>query len=247
MKILLLSCLCWGGVILGSSAFAAPEFSHQGWDTLLQKHVVAGEVDYKNFDRVALDGYLKELSTVSLKALKSDELLALWINAYNAYTVALILDNYPLKSIKDISKPWDKKFCKVGGTTYSLNDIEHKILRKEFKEPRIHFAIVCASIGCPPLASRAYEGGVIDAQLERQAKGFFTNPQNTKIESSFFGGKKLSTSKILSWFGGDFGKTEKERVAFIRRYVTADIAKEIDADPAIDLTFLTYDWKLNGK
>ena len=134
-------------------------FNHSLWNDLLQKHVsVQGNVNYKGFklDYSDLERYLQSLSdNIPNKSWSKAEKLSYWINAYNAYTIKLIIDKYPLKSIKDINRPWDQRFIKLGEKIYTLNDIEHEILRK-MNEPRIHFAIVCASISCPKLQNEAF-------------------------------------------------------------------------------------------
>lgn len=229
-----------------ASLFAA-EFTHTLWDQLLQKHVVDGRVDYAGFDRVELRKYLAELAALSMQGMSREAQLALWINAYNAYTVELILDNYPISSIKKIPDPWGTVFCKVAGSSYSLDQIEHEILRKRFKEPRIHFAIVCASISCPPLAARAYSAQNVLEMLEKQTAAFFGKSINLKIEKGWLGSHKLYTTKILKWFGEDFGTSKRERVTFIKAYAPAAIRRELEQNPDMDLAFLFYDWGLNGR
>ena len=131
---------------------------HATWDKLLHKYVKDGRVDYNGFSRdiKVLDGYLEKLEKEDTSGYSPEEKLAFWINAYNAFTVKLILNHYPIKSIRKISNPWGQRIWKAAGQILSLDYIEHKILRREFKEPRIHFAIVCASIGCPDLQNAAF-------------------------------------------------------------------------------------------
>ncbi|MCP4151897.1 MAG: DUF547 domain-containing protein, partial [bacterium] len=188
---------------------------HNEWDLLLQKHVKDGTVNYKGFaaDSKRFNGYLDSLYKADISDFSRREKLAFWINAYNAYTIKLILDNYPLKSIRDLSRPWKQKICRVTGKTVSLDHIEHKILRKELKEPRIHFAIVCASIGCPDLQPFAFRGEPLFKQLQLVAKQFFSTPKHFTLKVN---GKKaiISISKIFKWFGDDFGDNKKEKVDF---------------------------------
>ncbi len=174
--------------------FAQKAPSHQQWDKLLKKHVDAsGMVNYKGFqkDKAELEAYLKILSDNAPQSnwAKSDE-KAYWINAYNAFTVALILTKYPVKSIKDIAgniykvnTPWDIRFITIGGKKYDLNNIEHGILRKKFDDARIHFALVCASISCPKLQQEAYIGSKIDTQLDDAGKEFLNDKSKNNIST----------------------------------------------------------------
>jgi len=211
--------------------------NHKAFDALLSKYVSAsGVVDYKGLksSEAALDGYLKTLE--SLKPSNSwgrEEQLAFWINAYNAYTVKLILDNYPVKSITDLhgGKPWDHKWIKLNGKTLSLNNIENDIIRPDFNEPRIHFGVNCAAKSCPPLLNKAFTAGNLDSQLESQTKKFINNSAHNTL-----GKKNITVSKIFDWYGKDFGNV----AAFVSRY-----ADNVQADAKV--SFNEYDWALNGK
>ena len=238
------SCL---GSAPGGMAQTAAKPDHQLWTKLLQQHVAAnGNVDYKGFqkDRKELQLYLDQLSAgiPDPKTWSREEQLAYWINAYNAYTVKLIVDNYPIKSIKDlngkISVPlvntiWDDKFFTLGGEKYSLNDIEHRILRKEFEEPRIHFAINCASRSCPKLRREAYTATKLEQQLEEQTRSFINDPSHNRITPD-----KPKVSAIFDWFGGDF-KQKGTLADFINRYAKVKIK------PGATISYLDYDWRLN--
>ena len=165
--------------------------------------------------------------------------LAYWINAYNAFTVKLIVDHYPLKSIKDISdglpminSPWDIKFFKIGNTEFDLNTIEHEILRKIFDEPRIHFAINCASISCPILRNEAYMANKMEDQLEEQTYRFINDPKTNIINKS-----STQLSRIFDWFRSDFLK-QSDLITYIQGYNSnLNIENKI--------TYLEYDWRLN--
>ena len=220
------------------------KMKHDDWSTLLKEHVTeAGQVNYKGFikDDSLFNKYLTDLSTHPTGDNWTEkEKIVYWINAYNAFTVKLILDNYPLKSIKDISdglpmisSPWDIKFFKIGNTDFDLNTIEHEILRKKFNEPRIHFAINCASVSCPKLRNEAFTVEQLDTQLEEQAKGFINNPIKNKITE-----KKVQLSKIFNWFESDFTK-EKPLASFLQRYIDMDLPKDFNVE------YLDYDWNLN--
>ncbi|CCH02979.1 hypothetical protein FAES_4980 [Fibrella aestuarina BUZ 2] len=225
---------------------AAP--SHAIFDKLLKEHVNGtGMVDYKGFakDKAQLKSYLDLLSkNAPASNWSKDEKLTYWINAYNAYTIQLILDHYPVKSIKDIgakikipfvNTPWDVKFIKIGGETYDLNNLEHGIIRKQFDEPRIHFALVCAAKSCPRLRNEAYEPSRLDAQLDDQASDFINNPGKNSITA-----KQASLSKIFDWYGGDFKKMKNMTVPqVINKYSKTKITDDTK------ISYQTYDWGLN--
>jgi hypothetical protein len=225
-------------------AFAQKAPSHKEWDKLLKKHVDAsGMVNYKGFksDKAALDAYLKILSDNAPKSSwsKNDE-KAFWINAYNAYTVSLIVSKYPVKSIKDlggkiykVNTPWDIKFITIGGKKYDLNNIEHGILRKKYDDPRIHFALVCAAMSCPKLQQEAYTGSDVDKQLDAAGKEFLNDKSKNKISAS-----KADLSKYFSWYKGDFTKNGSLS-DFINKYSQT----KINGDTKIGS--LDYDWSLN--
>lgn len=217
--------------------------SHDDWTLLLKKHVTEnGNVDYEGFqnDIIPLNSYLDKLSKKTPgKNWNKNDKLAYWINAYNAFTIKLILDNYPLESIKHISiglpminSPWDIKFFKIANIDFDLNTIEHEILRKEFAEPRIHFAINCASFSCPKLRNEAFESKKLDDQLNDQTKAFILNNDKNVISAS-----QSKLSKIFAWFESDFensGGVSK----FIKQYNSI-------FNPENKITYLEYDWTLN--
>ncbi len=211
---------------------------HVGWDNLMKKYVSgSGAVDYAGLKKEAqkVNDYLKKLSLNSPAANWNDaEKLSFLINAYNAATVSLILDNYPVKSITDLhnGKPWDYAFIKIGAKTYTLNDIEHKIIRPRFKEPRIHFAVNCAAISCPKLLNEAYLPSKLESQLDKQTKLFINNKQKNQITAN-----QLKLSKIFDWYKEDFGNLQ----AFIKPFVQSSI----EANASI--SYLEYDWGLNKK
>ncbi len=211
---------------------------HSSWNSLLKTHVDhKGNVDYKGFlnDKKALANYIKELGENPLKEnATKNEKLAYYINLYNAATVKLIIDNYPIKSIKKIDKPWDKEWIKVGDKTMSLGDIEHKILRK-MQEPRIHFAINCASYSCPMLKNEAFIASKINTQLEQATKDFINDPKRNKISAS-----EVQVSQIFKWFKKDF-TTKGSIVDFINNYTSVSLSKKTT------LKYLDYNWSLNEK
>ncbi|MCP5105991.1 MAG: DUF547 domain-containing protein [bacterium] len=221
---------------------------HDTWDKLLKDNVSKGLVSYKSFGRRQhlLNGYLEKLGTTDLSGFNREQKLAFWINAYNAFTVKLILKHYPVKSIRKISRPWKQRIWKAAGKTVSLDEIEHKILRKELKEPRIHFAIVCASIGCPDLQPFAFRSGLLQKQLDDSARHFFASSKHFKIKEA---GEKviIYISKIFSWFGEDFGDNKKEKADFIQRYVDKTTADKLKKAKSFKFKYLGYDWNLNER
>ncbi|MEQ9261721.1 MAG: DUF547 domain-containing protein [Owenweeksia sp.] len=212
------------------------------WNELLQKHVnEKGWVDYEGFqgDEPRLDEYLQWLDDQKPEQLGEDAAKALWINAYNAYTVKLILDHYPIKSIKDIGKggkdAWSFPFAKVGGKTYTLNQIEHDKLLRKYQDYRIHAGVNCASYSCPALLNEAFTAARVDAQLEKAFADFVNDPLRNRI-----GENQLELSAIFKWFADDFkvaGGVEK----VIRKYSRIKVA----ANPQIN--FRDYNWKLNTR
>ncbi len=210
---------------------------HGAWDLLLKKYVAEdGLVDYKGFktDKVALEAYLAQMAALTpTEAWSVQELLAFYINIYNAYTVALIVDNYPVKSIKDIDGPWTKGIALVGDKKLSLGGIENGILRK-MNEPRIHFAINCASFSCPKLSNEAYIASKINEQLERAANDFINSDKNELSA----GNPKLSS--IFDWYKKDYVVAgQPDVIAYINQYANT----KIDSNAA--LSYLEYDWNLN--
>jgi hypothetical protein len=216
------------------SAIAQKNIHHR-WNNQLQKYVSeAGTVDYKSWqnDQENLEAYLETLAQFPPSENSSkNHKLAYWINAYNALTVQLILKNYPLKSIKEIKSPWDNPIFSTGGNQYSLGDIEHKILRK-MDEPRIHFAINCASASCPKLLNSAFQEKQLEQQLVEVTQSFLKDPTKNIIQPD-----QLELSKIFLWFGKDFG-SKADRLSFIAKYSGVSLDR-----PKID--YLTYDWSLN--
>ncbi|MFZ6052377.1 DUF547 domain-containing protein [Halocola ammonii] len=219
--------------------------SHEQWDKLVKKHVTEeGYVNYEGFieDSVALNRYLNQLSNHHPNdSWSKNERLAYWLNAYNAFTVKLILDNWPVESIKDIAggipfvnTAWDVKFIEIEGEKYDLNNIEHGIIRKEFDEPRIHFAVNCASVSCPKLRNEAYTSEELDSQLDDQARDFINGPKNEIKEN------EVRLSRLFKWYGGDFTKKMGLK-EFVNQYAEQKIGNEVEVE------FKEYDWRLNIK
>jgi hypothetical protein len=213
--------------------------THTLWNDLLQKHVSdAGQVNYKAFktDKAKLLSYIQGLNLIytdaSFTSLSREETLAFWINAYNALTVDLILKNYPIKSIKDIDKPWDQRFWKLGDKWFNLSDIEHEILRK-MDEPRIHFAIVCASVSCPKLQNTAFTASNLETQLTNATKEFLSDPERNELSEN-----SIKISKIFQWFSKDF-KQDGDIIDFLNQYSNIDISAKAKK------SYKDYNWNLN--
>ncbi len=211
------------------------------FNNLLKKHVTAtGEVNYAGFkqDDTQLKSYLTYLaSTQPQKSWSAAKTKAFWVNAYNAYTIKLILDNYPLKSIMNIKKKgkdaWNIPFAIVGGKTYTLNHIEHEILRKNFDDPKIHVAVNCASKSCPKLANYAFTEDNYETKTTLLMKTFINDTSRNKISED-----KIQVSKIFEWFKDDFTK-KGSLINFINQYTTTKIASDAK------VSYLTYNWNLN--
>ncbi len=219
---------------------------HDDWDALVKQHVnEVGWVDYKGFmaDSTKLQNYLDLLrsSHPNKKNWSRNEQLAYWINAYNAFTVKLILDYYPVESIKDIksgipfvSSVWDIEFIEIEDQIYSLNNIEHGIIRPKFNEERIHFAVNCASYSCPKLLNEAFCAEHLDQQLDKVTKSFINNPEKNNIKED-----RVEISKLLSWYWGDFKKKYNSRIEFINKYSATQVNEDAEVD------YLEYIWALN--
>ena len=239
-------------VVSAREAYAeAPEtaaFDHTPFDALLKRHVAeGGEVDYEGLrrDAGALDGYISGLEEAPFAALGRDEKLALLINAYNAFTLRLILDHWPVASIRDIpaGKRWRDRRWRLGGRTLSLDQIEHEEVRPRFREPRVHFALVCAARGCPPLRPEAYAGARIDVQLEDQARYVHSQPRWFRWDEA---SRTVHLTELYRWYGGDFEHEAGSVLRFVGRYV-APVRGAIEAGRAPRIQWIPYDWSLNTK
>ena len=245
---------------LSISTANAADCEHNQWYELLKDNVVelksgsVTQVDYQAFmnDHVILKNYLATLSDVSasnFESWSSDTQLAFLINAYNAWTVELILSKYPdLESIKDLgslfSSPWKKAFIPLFGDTVSLDHIEQDLIRGHFDEPRIHFAVNCASIGCPALRAEAYQSDSLDSQLEEAAHLFLADTDRNRLK-----GDELQISKIFDWYQSDFEK-QQTLAAYLVRYASSlNLTESQQQDVLsgkIDIEYLDYDWSLNS-
>lgn len=238
---------------LAASAQAEPDYS--AWTALLKKHYDEQRgMNYralKASDMAALQQLRQRLAGVDVASLTRDEHLAYWINLYNVNVVALVAENYPVKSIRDISTDpiirlnvFKKKIVLFGNGKISLNDIENERIREGFKDPRIHFAINCAAASCPPIRGEgAYTGSNLGAQLDQQASKFLNGPRGARVVKG-----EVVTTKIMDWFGEDFDKWGGGRVAFLRRYLKGERKAALDAlGGKVKVEYDDYDWSLNER
>lgn len=261
-------------LLAGGSAIPAAQapFSDEAYRRLLSERVDdRGLVDYRGLraDRADLDAFTAALARLDRGAYErwSDrDKIAFWINAYNALTLRAIADHYPIRasvlrslvypknSIRQIPGVWDELTFEVVGRRLTLDEIEHRILRKEFREPRIHMALVCAAMGCPPLRREPYTGEALDRQLEDQTRRFLAEPAKFRMDES---SRTLHLSPIFQWFGGDFlaaygpgpvrsGRTDAERavLSFIAARLPAGLARKVEQG-RWTVSYLDYDWSLN--
>ena len=230
-------------------------FDHSLFDELLKKHVVKGMVDYDSFGQAsAFNDYLESLEHADVSKLSERERLAFWINAYNAYTIALINKYEERASIKNIREgigfertkgPWKEPIVKAAGRTYSLDEVENGIIRKQFREPRIHFALVCAAMSCPPLRSEAYTGAKLDAQLDSQARTFVLDAaRGSRVDVK---NAVVHASRIFDWYKDDFGGSDAAIAQYIAQYYPVSPAKQLLLGGHFKLEFLDYDWTLNSR
>jgi hypothetical protein len=233
------------------------EIDFSTWDDLLQHYLTPSPDDINLFrygavnaaDRAALDQFVARLAGLAISAHNRAQQRAYWINLYNALTVKVVLDNSPdgpVDSIMDINispgffsfGPWDKKLLRIEGEAISLNDIEHRILRPLWRDPRIHYVLNCASLGCPNLAAKAYVAKDMEARLDAAARTFINHPRGVRLEAG-----ELVVSSIYDWFVADFGDGTGV-LAHLRKYATPALAEKLANHSRPDR--YTYDWRLNG-
>lgn len=227
--------------------------NHLAFQDFLSQYVVTNKeginlVTYSKVsakDKNALSAYINQLSSVPIKQYNRNEQLAYWINLYNASIIKTVLDHYPVKSIRDIklsgffnSGPWDAKLVTVDNVPLSLNDIEHRIVRPIWHDPRTHYALNCASYSCPNLSKQVYTGATVNAMLTTAAKGYINSPRGVSVN-----GKTLTVSEIYDWYQEDFGGNEQDVINHLMRYANPTLKKQL-------MTFHTisgydYDWQLN--
>ena len=264
MKHLIITLIAFFGIV-STQAHAQEAFDHQVWNELLQEHIVvldggqATQVNYQGFadEHDTLKSYLDSLATINQTQFDSwpkNDQLAFLINAYNAWTVEFILTSWPdIDSIKELgslfSSPWSKEIVTLLGQTRSLDDVEHNLIRgsNRYNDPRIHFAVNCASIGCPALANQAYQGSNVDDLLEAQTKLFLNDRSRNRIN-----GKKLEVSSIFKWYAEDFEKGWLGYLSLEEFFIHYADELDLSADnisklesKKLKFKYLDYDWDLN--
>ena len=196
-------------------------------------------------DKAALTAYINRLQAVQVTSLNQDEQLAFWINLYNAQTIRVILDNYPVDSIRsikthafDFKGPWNDADLTVEGESITLDNIENRIVRPIFNDPRIHYALNCAAIGCPNLRAQAFKGAGLNSALDIQARAFINNPRAIKTEDG-----RIIASRIYLWYKKDYGDSEEDILNHIRQYANPELLQSLQGVTNIDA--YEYDWALN--
>lgn len=233
---------------------ATTPIDHAPWDRFLAAYLVVDPAGPNRLrygavtpaDRKTLDAYIDGLAATPIDKRRQDQQMAYWVNLYNALTVQVVLDHYPVKSIRDIDispglfadGPWDKKLIEVAGEPLSLNDIEHRILRPIWRDARIHYAVNCASIGCPDLQPTAFRAEDLESQLDSAAKAYINDARGVRVR-----GAQVTVSKIYDWFIEDFGRNEAGVLRHLTRYAGPELAAQLKR--VGKLTDVSYDWRLN--
>ena len=225
-----------------------PDVDHSTFDSLASEFVSEGGwIDYKGLKarEQELDAYIASIARAPYNEMGRDQKLALLINAYNAFTVKLILEHYPVASIRDIpvAKRWKAKRWDIAGKTYSLDDIEHGEIRPRFDEPRIHFAVVCAAIGCPPLRREAYTAARLEEQLAKQTQYVHDNDRWFRYEP---GSDTVYLTNVYKWYGGDFRRHSGSVEVFAAKASPA-LKATLDSGKVVKVRYLNYDWSLNER
>ncbi len=234
---------------------ATQTLDHSSWDRLLETYIRPDGKGLNRFpygevtaaDKAALEDYIAMLSQTRISGFGRAEQMAYWINLYNALTVKVILDHYPVASIRDIDTspgwfadgPWGAELVTVEGEAITLDDIEHRILRPIWRDPRIHYAVNCASVGCPNLQERAFTGENAETLLEAGARAYINSPRGVWIEDG-----ALQVSSIYAWFAEDFGDSDEAIIEHLKRYAEPPLTKSLERAKEIDGH--DYDWGLNG-
>lgn len=238
---------------LAEDPSSATQVDHSPWGALLARYLRPGPVNLFAYgevtasDKAALEGYLARLSGTAVSDLTRDEQFAFWVNLYNALTIEVVLDHFPIETIRDIDispglfadGPWGAKLIKVEDEPVSLDDIEHRILRPIWADPRIHYAVNCASIGCPNLQPEPFNADNKDALLERGAREYVNHPRGAALN-----GRRLRVSSIYEWFKEDFGGSDAGVIAHLRTYAEGELAEGLAY--AREIASDDYDWRLNA-
>jgi hypothetical protein len=226
-----------------------PQFDDTAFDAILQEHVDdTGLVDYLALkaDPAALDAYIGSLASAPLDQMGRDQRLALLINGYNAFTLRLILDHHPVKSIKDIpaDQRWDARRWNIAGNIWSLNQIEHEQIRPHFREPRIHFALVCAALGCPPLRREAYVAARIEEQLHEQSAYVHSHDRWYRFDADK---GVVHLTELYNWYGDDFEQVVDGSVLDYAARYDPRLRAVLLAGDKPRIAWINYDWSLNSQ
>lgn len=227
---------------------------NSAWETFLLLHLRIGQDgthriaygEVSDSGRAMLDGYVRSLAAVPIASFNRAEQMAYWINFYNALTIQVVLDHYPVASIRDIdltptrrgTGPWDKKLIEVGGIPISLNDIENRILRPIWRDPRVHYATSCASISCPNLQPEPFQGDRLERQLTEVAMAYINDPRCIEMD-----GQRLKVASIFRWYAADFGGSDRGVISHLMAYAEPKLAMTLQGFDRIDGDF--FDWGLN--
>lgn len=240
-----------GPPISATDAATASTVDHAAWNAMLSRYVTDGLVDYDAFQRdPRFAAYLGQLGRVSIASLARNEQLAYWINVYNAYTIQLLNSRKQRSSIRDINKvlgvtlksPWAEPIVKADRRTLTLDDVEHEIIRKQFKDPRIHVALVCAALGCPPLRNEAFTAERLDAQLDDQARRFLAQRAKNRVDLN---NGTVYGSPIFTWYREDFGGTLEGVGAFWAKYLPPGPEQVLVRSGKFRWVDTDYDWRIN--
>lgn len=245
-------------------AQSTQEIDHADWQEILDRYVTEVELGVTTFDyagalsdggAAAVASYVSDMADVAVDGLNRDQQFAYWVNLYNALTVKVVLDHYPVDSIRDIdispgffssllsSGPWGKKLITVEGRTLSLDDIEHRILRPIWDDPRIHYVVNCASVGCPALAPTAFVADQLEAQLDQAARDFINHPRAVRAGVDGDGGLVLSS--LYDWYRDDFGARDADFIAHLKRFAGPDLMALLGNADGVEIAGYEYDWDLN--
>ncbi len=235
------------------------QVDHSALDRFLAKYLVPTELgdpigfganfiryqEVSDQDKQGLEAYIDRLQATQVSALNRNEQLAFWINLYNAETIRVIIENAPVDSIRSIQSspldfkgPWNDVRLNVEGADLSLDQIENNIVRPVFSDPRIHYGLNCAAIGCPNIRPQAYKGANIDASLDEQARKFINTPRGVKVEDG-----KITASRIFLWYDIDYGESEADILTHIRQYATPELQQQLAGKTKISA--YEYDWDIN--
>jgi hypothetical protein len=251
-SLMLVAAVSLGPAVVQSPGASAPSL-HAPFTALLQDHVRHGLVDYDAFAKAPeFPRYLQALARVRVSGMSKSDRLAYWINVYNAFTIELINKHKERESIRNINMflglvkgkgPWKEEIVRADGRLLTLDHVEHKIIRVEFKEPRIHMALVCAAMSCPPLRPEAYEGATLDRQLHEQTRTFLRERQTENRLD--LGNSVIHLSPIFDWFREDFGKTDANILKFVAAYFDGEGERNAFTASRLKIEFTDYDWSLN--